>query len=246
MPCKACKPPPIPSVPPTPSALLLLLSPQSCLTLCDPIDSSPPGSAIPGILQARTLVWVAISFSNAWKWKVKVKSLSHAWLFVTPWTAAHQAPPSIGFSRQEYWSRVPLSSPTPPTVCFLNSLLFAASHHELNYIGPEILLITFLSLCLCYAKYSSERMLFLPYIRECIILYIFKKNIFESLLPMNSVFLSSPTKHPSDEKYSFLSFLSIIWAKLSYAFSHIIICFKMSSLSHSYQSKEMCLIFNPK
>ena len=75
---------------------------QSCLTLCDPIDSSPPGSPIPGILQARTLEWVAISFSNAWKWKVKVKSLSHARLLATPWTAAHQAPPSMGFSRQEY------------------------------------------------------------------------------------------------------------------------------------------------
>ena len=50
---------------------------QSCPILCDPIDSSPPGSPFPGILQARTLEWVAISFSNAWKWKVKVKSLSH-------------------------------------------------------------------------------------------------------------------------------------------------------------------------
>ena len=61
---------------------------QSCPTLCDPIDSSPPGSPVPGILQARTLEWVAISFSSAWKWKVKVKSLSRVWLFVTPWTAA--------------------------------------------------------------------------------------------------------------------------------------------------------------
>ena len=84
---------------------------QSCPTLCDPIDSSPPGSPIPGILQARTLEWVAISFSNAWKWKVKVKLLSHVRLFTTPWTAAHQAPPSTGFSRQEYWSGVPLPSP---------------------------------------------------------------------------------------------------------------------------------------
>ena len=83
---------------------------QSCLTLCDPIDSSPPGSAIPGILQAGTLEWVAISFSNAWKWKVKVKSLSRVWLLETPWTAAHQAPPSMGVSRQEYWSGVPLPS----------------------------------------------------------------------------------------------------------------------------------------
>ena len=83
---------------------------QSCLTLCDPIDGSPPGSPIPGILQARTLKWVAISFSNAWKWKVKVKSLSLARLLATPWTAAYQAPPSMGFSRQEYWSGVPLPS----------------------------------------------------------------------------------------------------------------------------------------
>ena len=75
---------------------------QSCPTLCGPIDGSPPGSTIPGILQARTLEWVTISFSNAWKWKVKVKSLSRVWLLMTPWTAAHQAPPSMGFSRQEY------------------------------------------------------------------------------------------------------------------------------------------------
>ena len=83
---------------------------QSCLTLCDPIDRSPPGSPIPGIFQARVLEWVAISFSNAWKWKVKVKSLSRFRLFETPWTAAYQAPPSMGFSRQEYWSRVPMPS----------------------------------------------------------------------------------------------------------------------------------------
>ena len=84
---------------------------QSYLTLCNPIEGSPPGSAVPGTLQARTLEWVAISFSNAWKWKVKVKSLSRVRLLVTPWTAAYQAPPSMGFSRQEYWSGVPLSSP---------------------------------------------------------------------------------------------------------------------------------------
>ena len=84
---------------------------QSYPTLCDPRDGSPPGSPVPGILQARTLEWVAISFSNAQKWKVKMKSLSHARLLATPWTAAHQAPPSIGISRQEYWSGVPLPSP---------------------------------------------------------------------------------------------------------------------------------------
>ena len=85
--------------------------PQSCPTLCDPRDGNPPGSPIPGILQARTLEWVAISFSNAWKWKVKVKSLSRVQLLATPWTAAYQAPPSTGFSRQEYWSGVLLPSP---------------------------------------------------------------------------------------------------------------------------------------
>ena len=85
---------------------------QSCPTLCDPIDGSPPASPVPGILQARTLEWVAISFFNAWKWKVKVKLLSRVWFLATPWTAAHQAPPSMGFSRQEYWSGVPLPSPS--------------------------------------------------------------------------------------------------------------------------------------
>ena len=84
---------------------------QSCLTLCDPIVGSPPGSPVPGILQARTLEWVASSFSNAWKWKVKVKSLSRVRLSATPWTTALQAPPSMGFFRQEYWSGVPLPSP---------------------------------------------------------------------------------------------------------------------------------------
>ena len=94
---------------------------QSCLTLCDPIDGSPTGSPVPGILQAGTLEWVAISFSSAWKWKVKVKSLSHVWLLATPWTAAHQAPASMGFSRQEYWSGVPLPSPAS-----------GSSHHHLG------------------------------------------------------------------------------------------------------------------
>ena len=84
---------------------------QSRLTLCDTIDGSPPGSPVPGILQARTLEWVAISFSSAWKWEVKVESLSCVRLLATPWTAAYQAPLSMGFSRQEYWSGLPLPSP---------------------------------------------------------------------------------------------------------------------------------------
>ena len=112
---------------------------QSCPTLCDPIDGSPPGSPIPGILQARTLEWVAISFSNAWKWKLKVRLLSRVQLLATPWTAAYQAPPSMGFSRQEYWSGVPLPSPNyllkvniwsyscNPAIPLLCSLLFSHS-----------------------------------------------------------------------------------------------------------------------
>ena len=90
--------------------LLLLLSPPSCPTLCDPIDGSPPGAPSLGVSRQEH-EWVAISFSNAWKWKVKVKSLSRVWFFVTPSTAAYQAPLSTGFSRQEYWSGVPLPSP---------------------------------------------------------------------------------------------------------------------------------------
>ena len=89
--------------------LLLLLSLQSCPTMCDPIGRGPPGSSVPGILQARTLEWVAMS-SNEWKWKVKVKSLSHVRLVATPWTAAYRAPLSMGVSRQEYWSGLPLPS----------------------------------------------------------------------------------------------------------------------------------------
>ena len=94
---------------------------QSCPTLCNPIDGSPSGSTIPGILQARTLEWVAISFSNAWKWKVKVKSLSHVWLCATPWTAAYQAPLPMGFSRQEYWSEILLSLNLEKTITSYNT-----------------------------------------------------------------------------------------------------------------------------
>ena len=95
-----------------PAAAAAAKSLQSCPTLCEPTDGSPPGSPVSGILQARTLEWVAVFFSNAWKWKVKVKSLSRVWLCVPPWTAAYQPPLSMGFSRQEYWSGVPLPSPT--------------------------------------------------------------------------------------------------------------------------------------
>ena len=105
---------------------------SSCLTLCDPIDSSPPGSSVPGILQARILERVAISFSNAWKWKVKVKSLSHIQLCTTPWTVTYQAPLSVGFSRQEYWSGLPCLSPACQ-----NSLFFTISWSLLKLTSIE-------------------------------------------------------------------------------------------------------------
>ena len=114
---------------PTAAAAKLL---QSCPTLCDPIDGSPPGSPVPGILQARALEWVAISSSNAWKWKVK--SLSRVWLLETPWTAAYQAPPSVGFSRQEYWSGVPLPSPSMPTT-FKHFNPLEYHYHENRILG---------------------------------------------------------------------------------------------------------------
>ena len=101
---------------------------QSCQTLRDTIDGWPPGSPFPGILQARTPEWVVISFSNVWKWKVKVKSLSRVWLFATPWTAAYQAPPSMGFSRQEYWSGLPLTSPSLQELTANLKKLFSQFH----------------------------------------------------------------------------------------------------------------------
>ena len=110
---------------------------QSCLTLCDPTDGSPPGSSVPGILQARTLEWVAISFSKAWKWKEKGKLLSHARLLATPWTAAHQAPPPMGFSRQEYWTGVPLPS------LFSNikaTKFFKCLHKFIDILGWKLLI----------------------------------------------------------------------------------------------------------
>ena len=111
--------------------LLLLLSHFSRVWLCDPMDCSPPGSPVPGILQAGTLEWVAISFSNAWKWKEKVKSLSRVRLFATPWTAAYQAPPSMGFSKQQYWSKVPL-----PSLPLMLSLLYI---HLVIHVEEQLL-----------------------------------------------------------------------------------------------------------
>ena len=103
-------------------------------TLCNLIDGSPPGSRIPGILQARTLEWVAISFSNAWKWKGKVKLLSRVWLLVTLWTAAYQTPPSVGFSRQEDWSGLPLPSPGTSTKNMLKKLNLWWSKTQGEYV----------------------------------------------------------------------------------------------------------------
>ena len=123
---------------------------QSCLTLCDPVDGSPPGSPVPRLLQARTLEWVAISFSNAWQWKVKGKLLSHVWFLATPWTVAYQAPPSMGFSRQEYWSGVPLPS---PCYLMLQSELICniwVSNHYFVYLK--------VTQCYKYVNYTSIKM----------------------------------------------------------------------------------------
>ena len=113
---------------------------QSCPTLCDPIDGSPPGSPIPGILQARRLEWVAISFSSAWKWKVKGKSLSRVRLFTTPWTVAHQAPPPLGFSRQEHWSGLPFPSPMHESEKWKGSHSVVSDSSRLHGLQPTRLL----------------------------------------------------------------------------------------------------------
>ena len=109
---------------------------QYCPTLCHPRDGSPPGSPVPGILQAGTLEWVTISFSSAWKWKVKVKSLSRVLLLATPWTAAYQAPPHKGFSRQKYWSGVPLPSLLENIKYLLFSWFLHLPFHLLNLVIP--------------------------------------------------------------------------------------------------------------
>ena len=120
---------------------------KSCPTLCNPVDGSPPGSPVPGILQARTLEWVTVSFSNAWKWKVKVKSLSPVRLFPTPWTAAYQAPPSMGFSRQAYWSGLPLPSLRTSILSSINSQCCPNSQEttEISLLSPSSAQSTYLS-----------------------------------------------------------------------------------------------------
>ena len=128
-----------------PPAAAAAKSLQSCPTLWDPIAGSPPGSPVPGILQARTLEWVTICFSNAWKWKVKVKSLSHVRLLATPWTAAYQALPSMGFSRQEYWSEVPLLS-----LCVRSKIVYFLANCSNLIIVNEI--ARYVSTCLNKTK----------------------------------------------------------------------------------------------
>ena len=128
---------------------------QSCPTLCDPTDGSPPGSPVPGILRARTLERVSISFSNAWKWKMKVKSLSRVQLVATPWTVADQAPPSMGFSRQGYWSGLPLLS------------LFYLVYLSVNNVekNKSLLSFAFQSICLLFISYMNMKICFIfcPY-----------------------------------------------------------------------------------
>ena len=146
---------------------------QSCPTLCDPRDSSPPGSPVPGILQARTLEWVAISFSNAWKGKVKVKSLSRVWLLATSWTSAYQAPPFMGLSRQEYWSGVPLPS---PTLLYKHTYLFAYIIHS--------------NLCSVLFGFYLEGVLSLILIVSVLYILVFKMEDFFFFYIWNSSFAS--------------------------------------------------------
>ena len=165
---------------------------QSCLTLCDPIDGSPPGSPVPGILQARVLEWVGISFSNAWKRKVKVKSLSHVQLFTTPWTAAHQAPPSMGFSRQEYWSGVPSPSPLYTVPLNKNAHLSKWSWSKVtshcDHPGSQHVFLTFSSILLIQwttiDKYAAQRQLnkqiqFQKYFSEDKLSYEFQHKVYK-------------------------------------------------------------------
>ena len=146
------------------SAATAAKSLQSCPTLCNPIEGSPPGSPVPGILQARTLEWVAISFSNAWKWKVKVKSLSCVWLFAIRWTAAYQAPLSMWFSRQEYRSGVNMLSKLvitflPRNKCLLISWLQSPSAVTLEPPKIKSLTVSIVSTPICHEMTGQNVMI---------------------------------------------------------------------------------------
>ena len=194
---------------------------QSCPTLCDPIDGSPPGSPVPGVLQAGTLEWVAISFSNAWKWKVNMKLLSRVQLLATPWTAAYQAPPSMGFSRQESWSGVPLPSPAgrrsrfkshwhlwTPALCKAWVSQFFQSAFELPFTAP-------------FYRWETEPVVsFTLFIQEIILSIIVETKTFRSD-PLVSESLSSFL-------LSFTFFLSFICHFLY--FLHYVIAVKFSLL----------------
>ena len=137
--------------PPGREVCYLLLSRFSRVRLCHPIDGSPSGSPVPGILQARTLEWVAISFSNAWRWKVRVKSFSRVRLLAIPWTAAYQAPPSMGFSRQDYWSGVPLTS-------LVGYLLITNRHDDdTAWSGSKLCCLTSLGFIYSFVKWGKKR-----------------------------------------------------------------------------------------
>ena len=144
---------------------------QSCPTLCDPTDGSPLGSPVPGILQARTLEWVAISFSNAWKWEVKVKLLSRVRLLATPWNAAHQALPSLGFSRQEYWSGVPLPSTHPILVFFY---LWFTLHQECSFLYNFSWLCSFILLMQWLLLWRSIQ--YIWYLKKKAVINPFRRN----------------------------------------------------------------------
>ena len=154
---------------------------QLCSTLCDPIDGSPPSSPVPEILQARILEWVAISFSNAWKWKVKVKSVSCGQRFATPWTAAYQALPSTGFSRQKYWSGLPLTLQRLKSKFTSNSFLSWSQKVQPSRFLPR----------------SAEKICLAHWDRKvCGLMYVSGVEIRRDVsLPQNSAFFPSPLSY---------------------------------------------------
>ena len=185
---------------------------QSCPTLCDPLDGSPPGSSVPRFLQARTVEWVVISFSNESKWKVKVKSLSCVRLLATTWTAAYQAPSSMGFSRREYWSGVPLPSLVHDTISRqkpVSILSFCYSSSTTTYrwrmdIPQSIRNLISTAITISQLDYLQQLPKWPSYVCSCTsqsILYTAARVIFlkqrsnVSLLHLQPSFLQCPTVH---------------------------------------------------